>query len=73
MVSTKFLADDDDDVEATDDDAAVSRIANVSVMQQLRRPFVLMDSSSLSFDFDGQVPRGRTVDLHNRVLRGDWS
>ena len=33
--------------------------------------FALLDGNSLSVYFDGQVPREKTSDLHNHVLRGD--
>ena len=62
MVSTKFLVDDDVVVEALESDAAVSWIADVSVVQPLGKHFALMDNNSPSVEFDGLVPRERTVD-----------
>ena len=52
VVSTKFLADDDVVVEATESDAAVSWIADVSMVRQLGNFFALMDDRSLFVDFD---------------------
>ena len=69
VVSTKFLVDDDVVVEATESDAAVSWITDVSMAQQLGKPFALMDNNSLLVDFDGQVRREGTVD--HRALGGD--
>ena len=51
MVSTKFLVNDDIVVVAAEDDATVSLITNVSMVQQMERLFALMDSNSLSVDF----------------------
>ena len=42
VVSTKFLVDDDFVVGATENDAAASLIADVSLVQQVRRPFASM-------------------------------
>jgi len=52
-----FFSSLDDDVVlvAVEDDAAVSLITDVSMAQQLGRPFALMDNNSLFVDFDGQV------------------
>ena len=72
MVSTQFLADDDVVVEATESEAAVSWIADVSMVQQLAKLFGLMDNNSLFVDFDGLAPRERTVDLLDHALGGDW-
>ena len=66
--STKFLADDD----TAGDDATVCLITDVSMVQQMERLFVVMDSNSLSVDFDGQVPRDKTLDLPDHALSGDW-
>ena len=68
MVSTKFFVDDDVVVEATESDAAVSWIADVSMVQQRGKPSALMDNNSLFVDFDDQIPRKRTVDLPNDAL-----
>ena len=38
----------------------------------MERLSAFLDSNSPSVDFDGQVPREKTIDLHNHVLRGDW-
>ena len=70
--STKFLVDDDVVVVATENDAVASLIAVVCMVQQLGRPFVLRNSNSLFVDFDGHVPRERTVGLPNHALEGDW-
>ena len=72
MVSTQFLADDDVVVEATESEAAVSWIADVSMVQQLAKLFGLMDNNSLFVDLDGLAPRERTVDLLDHALGGDW-
>ena len=72
MVTTNFLTDDDVVVEATESDAAVSWIADVSMVQQLGKLFALVDNNSLFVDFDGQVPRERTVDVPNHALGRDW-
>ena len=58
-------------MEAAEDDATVSLITDASMVQQVERFFALMDSISLSVDFDGQVPVEKTVDLPNHALRGD--
>ena len=65
VVSTKFLVDDDVVVVATENNAAASSIADVSMVQQLGKPFALMDHNSLFVVFDGQVPRERAVHLPN--------
>ena len=72
VVSIKSLVHDDLVVMAAEDDAMVSLITDVSVVQQMERPFALMDSNSVSVDLDGQVPREKTIDLPNHALRGDW-
>ena len=72
MDSTKLLADDDTVVVAAEDDATVSLIIDVSRVQQIGRSFAVMDSNSLSVDFDGQVPRVKTIDLPSHALRVDW-
>ena len=72
MDSTKFLADDDVVVEAMESDAAVSWIADVSMVQQLGKTFTLMDNNSLFVDFDGRVLRVRTVDFPDHALGGYW-
>ena len=51
VVGTKFLITDDIVVVAAEDDATVSLITNVSMVQQMERLFALMDSNSLSVDF----------------------
>ena len=38
----------------------------------MERLFALMGSNSLSVDFDGQVPREKTIHLTSHSLRGDW-
>ena len=38
----------------------------------MERLFVLMDSNSLSVDFDDLTPREKTIDLLNHVLRDEW-
>ena len=55
--STKFLVDDD----TAGDDATVSLITDVSMVQQLERPFAVMDVNLLSVDFDGQVQERRQL------------
>ena len=45
-------------------DAVASLIADVSLVEGL--------SPTLFGDFDGQVPRERTVDFRNRASGGDW-
>ena len=70
--TAKFLVDDETVVVAAEDAATVSLITDVSMVQQMERPFAVMDSNSLSVDFDGQVTREMTVDLPNHALRGDW-
>ena len=57
---------------AAGDDATVSLITEVSMVQQIERLFALMDSISLSADFDGQVPSEQTTVLRNHVSRSDW-
>ena len=42
---------------AAKDDATVSLVTDISMVQLMESPFALMDSNSLSVDFDGQVPR----------------
>ena len=66
--STKFLVDDD----TARDDATVSLITDVSMVQQMEGPFAVMGSSSPSVDFDGQVPREKRFDLRNHGLSVDW-
>ena len=61
MVSTTLLVDDDTVVVGTESGAAASWIADVSMVQQLGKPFALMDNELLFVDFDGQVPRERTA------------
>ena len=51
---------------ATENDAAASWIAEVSVVQQLRSFFASMGNNSPFVDFDGQF------DLPNHALGGDW-
>ena len=70
--STKFLVCDEVLVVTTLNDVVVSLIADVSVVQQLGRLFALRDNNSLLVDFNGQVPRERTVHLHDHTLVGDW-
>ena len=53
-------------VVATERDAAASWIANGKL-------FAVVDNNSLFADFDGQVPREKTVDLRNHAFGGDWS
>ena len=65
--STKFLVDDDTVAAAAGEDTT-----DVSMVQQMERLFAVMDSNSLSVDFDGQVPRGKTPDLPKDALSGDW-
>ena len=69
----KFGVDDGMVVVAAEDDATVSLITDVSMVQQIERLFALMDSISLSAGFDGQVPSEQTTDLLNHALKGDWS
>ena len=57
---------------AAEDDATVSFITDVSRVQQMQRLFAVMGSISLSVDFDGQVPREKTIDLPDHALSGDW-
>ena len=73
VASTKFGVDNGIVVVAAEDDATVSMIPDVGMVQQIERLTALMDSISLSADFDGQVPCEETTDLRNRALRGDWS
>ena len=47
VASAKFLVDDAAVAVAADDDAAVSSITDVSMVQQLGRLLALMDSNSL--------------------------
>jgi len=75
VTSSKFLTDDDVVLVVAEDDAALSLITNTIIVQQLGRPFALMDSQSQFVEFDGQVPRVKTVDLHKEgklSSRGDW-
>ena len=71
VASMKFGVDDGIVVVAAEDDATVSLITDVSRVQQIDRRFTLMDSISLSADFDGQVPSEKTTDIPNHALRGD--
>ena len=71
MASTKFWLDDGIVAVAAEDDAAVS-FMDVSMVQQMERLFALMDSISLSVDFDGQVPSEKALGHPNHALRGDW-
>ena len=48
---------------AAEDDAAVSVITDVSVVQPMERHSALMDRISLFVDSDGQVPREKTIDF----------
>jgi hypothetical protein len=72
VTSAKFLVDDDVVVVVAEDDAALSMITDASMVQQLGRPFALMDVDSRFVDFDGQVPRAKTVDLPSFVSKGDY-
>ena len=71
VASPKFGVDDGIAVVAAEDDATVSLITDVSIVQQKERFFALMDSISLSSDFEGRVPSEKPTDLPNRALRGD--
>ena len=73
VASMNFRVDDGIVVVAADDDATVSLITYVSMVQQIERLFTLTNSISLSADFDGQMPSEQTTALPNHVLRGDWS
>ena len=57
----KFGVDDGIFVVAANDDATVSLITDVSMVQQIERLFALMDSISLSADFDARVPSEQTT------------
>ena len=72
VASTKFGVDDGFVVVAAEDDATVSLITDVGTVQKIERPSALMDSISLSADFDGKVPGEKTADLPNHASRGDW-
>ena len=52
-----------------EEDATVSLVADVSMVQQIERLFALMDSISLSAD----VHTEQTTGLPNHALGGDWS
>ena len=69
--SAKFLVDEDIVVVAAENDATVSLITDVSMVQQ-QTGLSPCWRASPSIVFDGQVPREKTIDLHNHVLRGDW-
>ena len=71
--SSRFLVDDGIVVVAAENDATVSLITDVSTVQQIERPSAYTDSISLSADFDGQVPSGKSTDLPDHASRGDWS
>ena len=76
VTSAKFLTEDDVVLVVAEDDAELSLITNTIIVQQLGRPFALMDSRSQFVEFDGQVPRVKTVDLNAEAKlpsRGDWS
>ena len=72
VASTKFWVDVGIVVVAAEEDAAISLITNVSIVQQMERPSTLMDNISLFVDSDGQVPRETFLIFPNYVLRGDW-
>ena len=52
MASTKCVVDDNIVVVAAEVDAAVSLIADVTMVPQVERLFALMDSISLSVDLE---------------------
>ena len=72
VASTKFWVNDGIVVVAAEEDAAVSLITDVSIVQQMERPSALMDSISLFVDSDGQVPRETFLIFTNCVSSGDW-
>ena len=72
VASMTFGVDDGLVVVAAEDDATASFITDVSRVQQMERLFAVMGSISLSVDFDGLVPREKTIDLPDRALSGDW-
>ena len=73
FVASVKLGVDDGIVVAAEDDATVSWITDVSMVQQIERLFTLVDSISLSVGIGGQVPREKTADLLDHASRGDWS
>jgi len=75
VTSAKFLTDDDVLLVVAEDDEALSLITDTSIVEQLGRPFALMDNQSQFVDFDGQVQRVNTVDLKHLAelsSRGDY-
>ena len=72
VTSAKFLTDDDVVVVVAEDDAALSLMTDTSIVEQLGRPFVLMDDKSQFVKFDGEVPRVKTVDLPDHSSTSNW-
>jgi len=72
VTSAKFLTDDDVVVVVAEDDAALSLMTDTSIVEQLGRPFVLMDHKSQFVKFDGEVPRVKTADILDHLSTSSW-